>query len=503
MGKITEIYLLSTPFTMKQNETILFQNKTLQYQYMASCIKHSYTNFSIQRQNRSIKVPDFIEDIFDTNYLMYRNNTNGKWYYCFITSYNYINDNCTEITFVFDVLQTYQFNYTVKPSFVEREHVNNDTIGSNTIDEGLSIGETKLIDKNVITGLTNFRYIVATTYGTEIKDDVIVPKYKGTKRNGIYSSLEMLVFNNSEIESMANLINEIEAKKEGAIQYIAVVPSFALESSTVDGNIVYASNEISSKEITVPFAFDSIDGYIPNNNKLFCYPYNSLIISNSNGTENLLKFENFSDRENITFKFFASLGANCTVKICPKNYKNVTVNFEESINLEGYPQCEFTTSNFSNWLSSSFMNVGTNILSTALQVYTGNEWGAIGTGIETVKSATQSLLKSDNVKGNNSTGSLSLLAKSDFKFYHQQIKSEYARAIDEFFSRYGYKVNRVKLPNHTGRENYNFIKTQNCLCVGDIPSTDLEEIQSIYDKGITFWHNSSNFGNYTVTNNIV
>ena len=68
------------------------------------------------------------------------------------------------------------------------------------------------------------------------------------------------------------------------------------------------------------------------------------------------------------------------------------------------------------------MNVGTNILSTALQVYTGTEWGAIGTGIETVKSATQSLLKSDNVKGNNSTGSLSLLAKSDFKFYHQQIK---------------------------------------------------------------------------------
>lgn len=502
MNKITEVYLLDAPFNQSQNETILFNSASEQLQYMNTIIKHSFTNFSYQREEQNIRVPGYIENLYDSNYLMYKNE-NGKRFYCFITKFTYKNDSMTEISFKYDVLQTFMFNYTLKPCFVEREHVNNDAIGSNTIDEGLAIGETKLIDKNVITGLTNFRYIVATTYGTELKDDVIVQKYKGTKRNGIYSSLEMLVFNNAEIETMGNLINEIEAKKEGAIQYIAVVPSFALESSTVDGNIVYGSNEIASKEITVHFAFDSIDGYTPKNNKLFCYPYSSLIISNSNGTENLLKFENFSDRENITFKFFASLGANCIVKMCPKNYKNVSINFEESINIEGYPQCEFTTSNFSNWLSSSFMNAGTNILSTALQVYTGNEWGAIGTGIETVKSASQSLLKSDNVKGNNSTGSISLLAKSDFKFYHQQIKYEYARAIDEYFSRYGYKVNRIKVPIIRGRENFNFVKTQNCNLQGAIPSPYKEEIQEIFNKGITFWHSTSNYGNYAVDNNIV
>ena len=104
------------------------------------------------------------------------------------------------------------------------------------------------------------------------------------------------------------------------------------------------------------------------------------------------------------------------------NYKNVTINFEESLNLEGYPQCEFTSSSFSNWLNSFFANFGTNAISTGLQIYTGNIVGAVANGIGTVNSATQSLLKSDNVRGNSATGSLSLLAKQNFKFYYQQIK---------------------------------------------------------------------------------
>ena len=315
---------------------------------MSSCIKHSYVNFSMQRREKAIKIPSYIEDIYDSNYLMYKNER-GRWFYCFITGYEYINDNLTSVTFTIDVLQTYMFDYTIKPCFVEREHVNDDSIGANTVNEGLAIGETLLIDKNVVTGLTNFRYIIATTFGTELNDDLInVPKYVARKRNGIFSSLQMFVFNSAELDSMLSTINNIETKKEGAIQYIAVVPSLALSSSTVDGNIVYSSNEIASSELSIPFAFNSINGYVPKNNKLFCYPYNSLLISNSNGGQNLLKFENFADRSLIKFKLFANLGANCVVKLCPENYKNVKLNFDEALTLEGYPECEFTSSNFGN-----------------------------------------------------------------------------------------------------------------------------------------------------------
>ena len=42
----------------------------------------------------------------------------------------------TRIYFQIDSWQTFMFNVQVKECFVEREHVNNDAIGENLIDEG-------------------------------------------------------------------------------------------------------------------------------------------------------------------------------------------------------------------------------------------------------------------------------------------------------------------------------------------------------------------------------
>lgn len=73
---------------------------------------------------------------------MYQNENYGnKWFYAYITNMEYENDGLTNITISTDVWQTWQFDINFKNSFVEREHVNNDTIGANTIDENLNVGE--------------------------------------------------------------------------------------------------------------------------------------------------------------------------------------------------------------------------------------------------------------------------------------------------------------------------------------------------------------------------
>ena len=212
MAKVTEIYLLSTPFTLKQNETMLFSSKSSQHSYMTERIKHSYTNFSMQRQNKSIKVPDFIDNIFDSNYLMYRNSQNGKWYYCFITGYDYINDNCTEITFKFDVLQTYMFDYSIKPCFVEREHVNDDTIGVNTVNEGIELGELKRFIRNFESGLTDLVYIMGSKY--TINDNGEVEEYGGTVRNGILSCIALRKYEKGKLLHFLMTLKKLKVKKK-------------------------------------------------------------------------------------------------------------------------------------------------------------------------------------------------------------------------------------------------------------------------------------------------
>ena len=111
---------------------------------------------------------------------------------------------------------------------------------------------------------------------------------------------------------------------------------------------------------------------------------------------------------------------------------------------------------------------------------------------------------SDQVRGNLNAGDF-VWAKyrSPFTYMPMSIKAEYARCIDEFFSQYGYKCNRVKVPNITGRRNWNYVKTVGCYIQADIPQDDLQEIKIMFDKGVTFWHNPSTFGDYSQNNDII
>jgi hypothetical protein len=82
-------------------------------------------------------------------------------------------------------------------------------------------------------------------------------------------------------------------------------------------------------------------------------------------------------------------------------------------------------------------------------------------------------------------------------------RREYAVMIDSFFSMFGYKVNEVKVPNITGRSNWNFVKTKQCNVLGNIPQEDLDEIKAMFDSGITIWHKTAYFLDYSQNNPIV
>ena len=75
--------------------------------------------------------------------------------------------------------------------------------------------------------------------------------------------------------------------------------------------------------------------------------------------------------------------------------------------------------------------------------------------------------------------------------------------IDDYFTMYGYKVNSVEVINPHKRTYYDYIKTIGCNITGNIPQSELLEIKSLFDKGITLWHNTSHFLDYSVNNSII
>ena len=74
--------------------------------------------------------------------------------------------------------------------------------------------------------------------------------------------------------------------------------------------------------------------------------------------------------------------------------------------------------------------------------------------------------------------------------------------IDKFFDVYGYQVNTInKISNvMKTRNNYNYIQVkQSNIKLNGIQS-DLQQLNAIFENGVTVWHNFENFGNYGVDN---
>ena len=90
----------------------------------------------------------------------------------------------------------------------------------------------------------------------------------------------------------------------------------------------------------------------------------------------------------------------------------------------------------------------------------------------------------------------------NFLFKCMRLKDENMKIIDEYFSRFGYKINRIKKANLTGRPIFNFVEIggDDVIGYGAVPSKYMEIINNACRKGITIWHNHSNIGNYNLDN---
>ena len=103
----------------------------------------------------------------------------------------------------------------------------------------------------------------------------------------------------------------------------------------------------------------------------------------------------------------------------------------------------------------------------------------------------------------NGAQSSGIAITSDTKkisFFVATIKAEFAKKIDDYFDRFGYLVNELKIPHHNSRPNWNYIKTVDCNLTGSIPPDSLDNLNQMFNNGITLWHNPETFLDYTQNN---
>ena len=550
----SDVILLKVPLEMSEEHQLTFANATAQYNYfngLPTTSKKAFDKFTYQRKDNAIKLPELIDNLYGFNYVMYRNtNYSSKWFYAYITGFEYVNDSVTLVKIKTDVWQTWQFDLTYRSCFVEREHVNNDGVGLHTVPEDVELGEYV---KNSVTGtptigkFENFLYAVGLSelIGTitDANDNEIEP---AARINGMPQGLYyMFTDSTSNLQGIVDMYDD--AGKSDAIYTMFIFPKDLLYSggtyaykgakwnySGSSGTIIsiltglYAPTAtsdpatlVTARTITLPTKVGKT--YTPKNNKLFTWPYCFFNISNNNGTSVTYHYEDFSGTPSFNLEGVFSIG--CSMKLFPTNYKNMDIftgtvqdnPYDYGLNAGKYPTISWRSDAFTNWITQNAVNMNSGtLLSGAAGFVGGMKFGGIvggvaGAALSTAMSVSRNIAKTeqasvipDQVKGNINAGDINYgKHKNSFTVFEMSIKPEYAEIIDNYFSMFGYKVNALKTPNVTGRTNWNYVKTIGCYIEATIPQDDLAEIKAMFDRGITFWHNPATFGMYNQTNSIV
>ncbi|MBO7241783.1 MAG: hypothetical protein J6U90_04960 [Methanobrevibacter sp.] len=562
-NNITEVRLLNVPLENDYLHTIYFELKADQTAYFKSktVANRTYNNLSYQRKDKFIRIPAQYDDLLNCNYLMYTNTAySNKWYYAFITDIEYINDGLSNVHIETDVIQTWMFDYTVKASFVEREHVNSDEIGEHIVDEGLQLSEyvcnahdVSLYAGNEKSGgynyLTDSNIIVGVT---QIYDDGDMKNVNGFQYNGIYSGIRYFCFENKDgnkgIEGLDAFLQKYA--DEGAVDSIVcmfLAPkklAYVRESdgiinhAVIGGNLPdrYGINQYADESDfnhLITFTND-IDGYSPRNKKLLAYPYRYLLVTNNSGGSVTYNYENFytsaDDVKTVnkpSFIIEGCLTPGCSIRMVPLNYKGCSRNDDEGINMGKFPILNWTSDVYTNWLTQNGVNIGLSIVGSVAQMGIGIAGAllspatgglsavagasAVASGVTSIASTLGEVHKMSmtppQAEGNINSGDvITSTGRNDFHFYQMSVKKQCAEIIDGFFDMFGYKVNKVKVPNKNHRRRWWYTKTIDVNIDGAIPMNDLRKIKECYNRGITFWKDADgdlDLGNYNKENYII
>ena len=568
-----EIYLCDDiPLNNRYENTIYFQYEQDQIDYFRTKIYRQFTNQMYSRHTRNslrLKMP--MDKIKQCNYLFFRNYSKGltpplddtfenKWYYCFITDYEYVNNEVTEIFYEIDVIQTFMFDFTFGQNFVVRETPETDVIYANHELESMSLGDGFVVNSG--TRVTSASGTDSNLYDMNFWRIGVLVSEEKSGNNWVQPT--PVVINNiltpCGFHTFTESASDVAALKTFLQDYIDAGKADAILNIYMFPNDLYVENSgvFSVAEQTMTFQANetTIDGYTPKNNKVFSDQFNFLIVSNNSGSTIKLSFSDWYTGHIGEMTMKGSFLTEPSCLLYPRNYRRKTNDYESGIVLDNFPEVAFLSDVYKAWWaqhkSSIFMSAFKGELSDiSSSVETAENAAATAAGA-TVNAQTYATTNSANRHASQSAVMSSLhgggnggvlagafkpsnvenlvldtwaqakdlqvippqvhgqvklnslnagMNRTGFYFYQVCVKHDIAKRIDDFFTMFGYATNQLKDVNLKQRPHFTYIRLSTFnLLHNRIPNAYFDQIASIYNNGIRFWVNPAEVGDFTVDN---
>lgn len=548
-------FLANVPLDDSYEDTIWFESKEAQESYFLSLTPvHIMMNATRVKDRDGVIAVNVAEDVIrECNYLMFQNmNFSNRWFYAFIEGTEYVNNSTTNVIFKLDPLQSYGNYITLLDCLVERETTTTDGMFEHLIDEGIKTSE--YVKNNAVGGEYDLGTMDAIIFtGSDVvnigTDDEAVVTAPCMAFQGFINGLSVRTFHvmddngywdNDEISRLNEFVDAMTRNQQG---------------ESIVGGIMYPKNLLNVGSDNIPYPIEprqvlinnyttnaSLDGYVPKNKKLYNSPYSMICLGSSDGQTQMLQPEFLSNDASV--KIYSNISMSPSVMALVEGYKGKVENWETAISFNSFPQISMAIDGYKAWVASggqdrliaqtvtsvigdsaslatsAFTTFGTlglglvadttakGLLTTKEgRAVTGGTNGMIGSLMSLVNDVNNAIVTMGvaktlppNIKGSVNTNVLMGYNKMSVFTEQRTINSDQAKAIDNYFTMYGYKVNKVKKPTLHNRSRFTYVKTKGCKITGGCPTEVIKAIEKIMDSGIRFWVDPSDIGNYTDPN---
>ena len=344
-----------------------------------------------------------------------------------------------------------------------------------------------------------------------------------------YSSVG--AYNSTDTTTLAGALNALANNGHSdGVKCVFLAPSWLAPAQS--GTVFVKNTQAPEVDYMFVQRIDRLDTYIPKNNKLLTSPYCGIVLSNACGQSTVYNQELWQvGDDGMTLIIEGCLTPGCSVRCYPMYYKGIENNFDEGISLGKYPSLNWSTDVYTNWLTQNGISLGAvklnaveaGYLKSAIQIgkgaveLAGSNPAGVGSLVSGAESAFNTMQEeykhsfmSPTISGSLNCGDvITASGINKFHVYKMTIKREFAKCIDDYFSRFGYKVNALKQPNFTGRTYWNYVKIAGGEIIGlangtiNVPESSMDIINNVFRKGTTIWHNHDNIGNFSLNNTIV
>lgn len=373
--------------------TYYFSSVAEQNAYFSGRVKRSFPAQSYSKNTGNyIKLqvePASLETYFACSYMRFQNTSFGsKWFYAFVTSVDYVNNQTIGITYEIDVIQTWLFSagVSIPNCFVERQtptatedamnvsHPNCEREPFNVTNyQYRYMGDTDLYDVNG----EKHRVVVIThslsEYPISSKDAYSYGMFSGLTVQGEDCN------NSDQAQGIRDRLKAMTTSEDGTQDTATVVSVTMLP-------IKLAPPILADAVPNVPtLAYDFTDkwsnapnGYACVYNKCLRYPYNYIHVTDHNGMNFTLRREWFSGNV-LKFNGRPSFHGTGEFIFYPLNYKGISHDYNDKIVINNFPQCAFTIDSYRAWIAhGGLATLQTNMENMRLQRETATDNALIG-----------------------------------------------------------------------------------------------------------------------------